>query len=84
MLFDELFFAGEPVTVLAYGVRDVWRRADLGRASCCVNVTLAAHASRFLRLTPAKDQPALGACDSVCEKEGACLEACGYPACAQL
>ena len=63
--FDDLYTGrySNPTPPLAYSVRDMWSRKDLGVATCCITVNLGAHASRFLRLTPA---PATQyACDSL-------------------
>ena len=53
--FDDVYGGRytDPTPPLAYHVRDMWAHKDLGVVTCCATVTLAAHESRFLRLTPA-------------------------------
>eukprot|EP01048_Picozoa_sp_COSAG05_P019245 COSAG05_NODE_2965_length_2458_cov_4.126325_1_plen_96_part_00 len=53
--FDDLYTSrySNPTPALAYSIRDMWSKRELGVATCCITISnLASHASRFLRLTP--------------------------------
>ena len=69
--FDQLYDEHNPTTSLAYTVRDLWGKADVGSASCCITVALAPHASRFLRLTPNPSAVADYACGCPADNHGA-------------